>query len=180
MVASRNSPSTRRRAGRSHQASVEDPRAYLLAAVARFVRRARKIEGPRRISLLGSLTTAKPQPKDADVLVLLAPELDLAALAAAARQLQGHAQSANLGADIFLASEDHRYIGRICPWRECLPRAACRARHCGLRPHLNDDLDVITLEPDLIRHPPLDLWPEITRRSELPKDVEALLLAGLR
>ena len=48
--------------------SVVDPRGHLLSAVLAFVR---ATPGVRRIALIGSLTTNKPMPKDADVLVII-------------------------------------------------------------------------------------------------------------
>jgi len=105
--------------------------------------------------------------------------MDLSQLARAGRRLKGQAQAINLGADIFLAGADGRYLGRICHYRECHPRMACRARHCGRRGHLNDDLHVVTLLPELVAVPPVDLWPRVVRRLAMPPDVEALLLAEL-
>ena len=68
------------------------------------------------------------------------------------------------------------YLGRTCPYRECRPgiRTSCRARHCGRRPYLNDDLDVLNLPADVIAAPPLDLWPRVIARAELPPDVREL------
>jgi hypothetical protein len=105
--------------------------------------------------------------------------LDLAQLARVSRRLKGTAQTINLGADIFLAGQEGQYIGRICRYRECHPRAACRAQNCGSRPHLNDDLHVVTLSKDLIAAPPAELWPKVIRRQMMPADVEGLLLRGL-
>ncbi len=85
----------------------------------------------------------------------------------------------NLGADIFLADELGRYIGRICNYRECFPRAACLAQNCGRQAHLNDDLQVVTLANELIAAPPVTLWPNVVRRVTLPPDVEELLLTEL-
>lgn len=85
----------------------------------------------------------------------------------------------NLGADIFLADEGGRYIGRICHYRQCFPRIACLAEHCGRREHLNDDLHVVTLSKELIAVPPVTLWPQVVRNSAVPHDVEALLLTEL-
>jgi len=85
----------------------------------------------------------------------------------------------NLGADIFLANAEGRYVGRICHYRECRPRVACRAQNCGRQRHLNDDLQVVTLASALIASPPVELWPEIHRRVPVPGDVEELLLAVL-
>jgi hypothetical protein len=157
--------------------SIAEPRPALLAAVRAFVQAAAGCAGVQRIALVGSLATDKPVPKDADVLVTIDAAMDLTALARAGRRLKGQAQTINLGADIFLADQDGCYLGRICHYRECHPRVLCRARHCGRRQHLNDDLDVVTLSQDLLAAPPVDLWPTIVRRLALPPDVEASLLA---
>lgn len=163
----------------SHQ-KTEELRAWLLYAVAVFVDRARQCPGVLRIALLGSLTTCKRTPKDADVLVTVADAADLEPLARAGRQLKGVAQSRNAGADIFLASPAGGYLGRICHWRRCQPfvRAGCMARHCGRRPYLNDDLDVIALASERVTAPPIELWPTVIRRVKVPNDVETRLLGG--
>ena len=159
--------------------SVSDPRPHLLNAVLAFVRAARSMPGVLRIALLGSLATDKPVPKDADVLVTIDPAIDLGPLARLGRRLQGTAQTVNLGADIFLADAAGRYIGRVCHYRECRPRVACRALSCGLRQHLNDDLQIVTLSPTLVHAPPIDLWPRSLARCPVPADTQALLVAEL-
>jgi hypothetical protein len=159
--------------------SIAEPRPALFAAVGAFVQAVGGRAGIRRISLLGSLATGKAVPKDAEALFTIDADLDLSELARAGRRLKGTAQTINLGADIFLADADERYLGRICDYRECHPRIACSARHCGRRDHLNDDLDVVTLAPELIAAPPVELWPRVVRRVALPDDVETLLLAEL-
>jgi predicted nucleotidyltransferase len=153
-------------------------RDYLLAEVRLFVEHARVCPGVRRIALIGSLTREKSDPKDADVLVTVDDDADLTSLATAGRKLKGHAQNRNRGADIFLADPSGDYLGRICHWRECYPgiRASCDARHCGRRPFLHDDLDDVTLDASLIDTPPLELWPRILRRVELPGDVETQVI----
>jgi hypothetical protein len=157
--------------------SVAEPRRPLLLAVYSFVRAARAYPGVRRISLLGSLVTAKAIPKDVDLLVTIDRTMDLTDLARAGRRLMGSAQTLNLGADIFLADTTGRYLGRICHYRECHPRSACLAQHCAHREHLNDDLHIVTLTKDLLASPPVDLWPNVVRRLTLPIDVEEILLA---
>jgi hypothetical protein len=158
---------------------VPNPRPHLLNAVLAFVRAARWTPGVCRIALLGSLATDKPVPKDADVLVTIDAAMDLDPLARLGRRLKGTAQTINLGADIFLADEAGRYLGRICHYRECFPRVACRALSCGLRQHLNDDLQIVTLSPMLISAPPIDLWPRIVARCLVPTDTQTLLVAKL-
>ena len=134
--------------------------------------------GVTRIALIGSLTTEKVHPKDADVLVVIPDDVDLVPLAIAGRRLKGTAQQRNCGADIFIANPGEEYRGRICHWRECRPglRISCDARHCGQRAHLHDDLGDVTLQVTLIRNPPLEERPLIVRRCEVPRDVEELLL----
>jgi hypothetical protein len=159
--------------------TVAEPRRPLLLAIRSFVLAARGCRGVLRIALLGSLTTIKAIPKDADVLVTIDRVMELAELARAGRQLQGFAQSMNLGADIFLADDRGCYIGRICHYRKCFPRAACHAQNCGHREHLSDDLQVVTLTNELIAAPPVILWPNVVRRITVPSDVEELLLTEL-
>ena len=161
------------------QPTVSEPRPVLLAHALTFVRAAIACPGVRRVALVGSMTTPKPIPKDIDLLVSVAESVDLPTLALAGRRLKGGCNSINLGADIFLCTEDHRYLGRICPHRECHFRASCEAFSCGVTQHLRDDLDQMTLKPDLIRNPPFVLWPEIRRSKTAPEDVEALLLRPL-
>ncbi len=169
----------RRHRPRDPSPSVAEPRRPLLLWAYSFVRAACLCPGVRRIALLGSMTTAKAIPKDVDLLVTIEQMMNLSQLARSGRRLKGSAQTVNLGADIFLADTAGHYLGRICHYRECHPRAACRAQHCGLRAHLNDDLQVVTLSKDLIASPPIELWPKIVRRLTVPADVEEILLTKL-
>ena len=152
-------------------------REQMLAGVVGFVRAVAPLVGVRRIALIGSIMTAKPTPKDIDLLVTVADDADLAPLARCARQLQGRLQGLNHWADVFLADERWRYLGRTCTWRECRPgiRASCDALHCGRRPHLHDDLGDVRLNQALIASPPVEIFPTVIRRSPVPPDVEALL-----
>jgi hypothetical protein len=113
---------------RSPSPSVSEHRRPLLLGAYSFVRAASAYAGVRRISLLGSLATAKAIPKDVDLLVTIDSTMDLTQLARACRRLMGSIQSINLGADVFLADVAGRYLGRICYYRECRPRAACDRR----------------------------------------------------
>jgi predicted nucleotidyltransferase len=149
----------------------------LLEATFWFVQSVAQLAGVRRIALVGSILRDRRSPKDVDLLVYVADDADLADLAAAARRLQGRLQSQNRGADVFLADEHGRYLGRTCPWKVCQPgiRASCDAIHCGRRSHLHDDLGTIRLPDSLIAAPPLDLWPVVVRRCRPPADVERLV-----
>ena len=64
-------------------------RQQMLAGVLGFVRAVAPIVGVRRIALIGSIATAKPTPKDVDLLVTVTDDADLAPLARCARRLQG-------------------------------------------------------------------------------------------
>lgn len=156
-------------------------RVFLLCEVLHFLERASACPGVRRVALIGSLVSDKEDPKDADVLVTIDDDADLAPLAAAGRKLMGRAQSRNKGADIFLADSSGNYIGRTCHWRRCYfgARASCDARNCGRRTFLHDDLDAVSLDARLISEPPLELWPAIVRRAQLPSDVETHLVQRL-
>lgn len=152
-------------------------REFLLDEVADFVRKASRLDGVKRIALLGSVTTSKPEPKDVDVIVTVEDDMDLTVLAKVGRQLAGHAQSRNKGADVFLADPTGSYIGRTCHWSRCRPGvcASCDAMHCGLRAYLHDDLGAVTLTAKLVKEPPVDLWPQVVRRAKLPEDVERMI-----
>jgi len=146
---------------RAMRDTFENHRTELLDGLRRFVVAARSVAGVRQIALVGSIVTTKPNPKDIDGLVVLADDADLALLAKHARRLQGHAQSFNRGADVFVADGRGNYIGRTCRWKDCRPgvRQACDARHCGRRPYLHDDLDAMTLSRSVVSAPPVTLWP---------------------
>jgi hypothetical protein len=156
-------------------------RTRLIAEVLAFVQAASHVPGVTRIALIGSLTTNKPDPKDADLLVTVTDDADLAALAALGRKLQGHAQGFNCGGEVFLSDPDGTYLGRTCPWRQCAQgiRMSCDARHCGWRPYLHDDLDAIVLHERLVVAPPIELWPRIGARVPLPKDIAEGLIVPL-
>jgi hypothetical protein len=152
-------------------------RVRLICEAFAFARAASDVPGVRRISLLGSILTTRADPKDVDLLVRVADDADLTGLAACARRLKGRTQAFNRGADVFLVNAGGRYLGRTCHWKVCGPgvRVACDALHCGARPYLHDDLGTIELPATLVARPPLDLWPTVERRCDLPADVARLL-----
>ena len=161
----------------SAQANLSPLRKFLLVEALSFIRSASQLPGVCRIALIGSLMTEKPDPKDIDLLLTVADDVDLERLAGAGRRLKGRAQGRNSGADIFLLNLRGEYIGRTCQWRECAPgvRMACRADHCGRRPYLYDDLRVITLAQELVSTPPLQLWPAVVSHGAIPSDVQVWL-----
>ena len=141
------------------------------------------MQGVKRVALLGSLATTKVNPKDVDLLLTVEETMNLAQIATAGRKLQGRIHSlahGNYGADLFVASPQHEYLGRLCKHRDCSGyRRSCEAVHCGQRPYLRDDLRSVTLEKSLVVAPPLDLWPTIITRVVVPPDVDEHLLQPL-
>jgi hypothetical protein len=158
-----------------------DIRLDLVAAVLDFVGSVRELPGVLRIALIGSLTTDRLDPKDADLLVTVADDADLGALAKAARRMQGRAQSSNRGADIFLLDPRGRYIGRTCQWKDCRPgiRQSCDALHCGQRHYLHDDLAAVKLPREITDSPAIELWPGLVTRVSVPQDLKAGLIDKL-
>ena len=140
------------------------------------------LSGVLRIALIGSLTTAEPDPKDVDLLVTVSDDADLEPLAKLGRKLQGHAQQLNRGGEVFLADPQNNYLGRTCPWKQCGPgiRLSCDALHCGQRHYLHDDLKTIRLAKKIVAAPPIELWPQVVARVSIPADVEQGLIAPLR
>ena len=134
-----------------------------------------------RIALIGSLTTERLDPKDADLLVTVTDDTDLSALAKAARRMQGRAQSSNRGADVFLVDPGGRYLGRICHWKECGvgARKSCDALHCGQRHYLHDDFAAVTLAGDVTASPAIELWPRLVTRVPVPRDLKVGLIDKL-
>lgn len=152
------------------QTSGDSIRKQMLAGIVRFVRAVAPPVGVRRTALIGSIMTAKPTPKDVDLLVTVTDRADLAPLARCARQLQGRLQGLNHWADVFLADDrGHYHVGRTCTWRECRPgiRASCDALHCGRRQHLHDDLGDVRLNQALNAGPPVEIWRTVVRRSHV-------------
>ena len=149
-------------------------RHQLIVLTIEFVEVAKRIPGVTRIALIGSLATTKDDPKDADLLVTITDEANLAPLAKVTRKLQGRAQSLNRGGEVFLADQNGNHIGRICPWKRCGPgiRQSCDALHCGRRHYLHDDLDTVQLSADLVATPPIELWPRYVAHTDIPKDLQ--------
>lgn len=163
-------------------------RLRLIAETLRFVRGViaadggSPLEGVLRIALIGSLATAKPDPRDIDLLITVGDGMELAPLASRARRLHEAAQTAHREADVFLTNSEGGYIGRICRQIDCGHgvRINCRALHCGHRPFLYDDLHLVRLSARLIEQPPIILWPNLIVRVPVPNDLQTGLIAPLQ
>lgn len=151
-------------------------RRELLAHLPWFVRSVAKVEGVRKISILGSITTEKLKPKDIDFLVMIDDAAELEPVARIGRKLKGRTGSEKGGADIFLTDTLGKYIGRTCSWKECRKgiRISCEALNCGQRHYLYDDLQKVTLSAETIVGA-LELWPMVEKRVGLPEDLESVI-----
>ena len=145
----------------------------LIQLATAFVQDAVRVPGVTRVALVGSITTAKPNPKDVDLLVTVEDLADLTPLAVIGRRLKGKTGRLGSGADIFLANPRGKYVGRICEWKECRPgvRIRCDALHCGRRHYLHDDLKAVRLASELVQSPPVILWPEPRWTEPVPPDL---------
>lgn len=146
-------------------------REHLISAGLDFVAVVSQMPGVERVALVGSICTPKPNPKDVDVLVTIAPSVDMEKLATLGRKLKGKMQGINSGADIFLADPHGRYLGRTCSFKECHYRVGCEGRQCGPESYLCDDLHNLNLDRELIANPKIVLHPRIIVRGELPEDL---------
>ncbi len=154
-------------------------RTTLLQGALEFVGKARQLQGVSRIALIGSLTTNKPKPKDADLLVTIDETINIKQLAKLGRTFKGKAQSLNSGVDIFLCNSAGEYLGRTCRYRECHARDACHGQSCRPGHHICDDLHIVCLNSDLIQLPPTELWPQVIYRNKVPEDVKTIVLEPL-
>src|SRR5271166_193701 len=124
------------------QASVPDPRRHLLSAVLAFVRAARSSPGVLRIALLGSLSTNKPVPRDADVLVTIDAAMDLSSLARFGRRLKGTAQTISTA---FVESTINQVVSKRFVKKQQM-QWTLRGAHLLLQTRtkvLNEDLDEV-------------------------------------
>jgi len=87
----------------------------------------RRMAGEGRTIVFSSHILDEVERLAENVLVVVADDADLAQSATASRRLQGHAQSFNRGADVFLADERGTYIGRTCHWKDAGPAYGSRA-----------------------------------------------------
>jgi len=157
--------------------SLASVRETLLDAGVWFIESVLACPGVLGIALIGSIVTPKKNPKDIDLVLYIADDADLIQVAALARRLKGRLQAHNLGADAFLANANREYLGRTCSWNDCRPgvRASCDALNCGRRPYLHDDLTTVMLATDLVREPPVEIWPRCVLRSSIAADVKRMV-----
>ncbi len=164
-----------------HDSDQTPMRSRLLVEMRDVVDAIIKTPGVTRVALIGSLAADVAEPRDADLLVSVQDDANLATLAKLGRRWRAFVQSLHCSGDIFLTDLQGNYLGRTCPWKECgtqiNPR--CDARHCGRRRFLHDDLNTIRLSRQVTALPPIELWPHVVQRSPAPDDVHEILLKPL-
>ncbi len=170
--------------GSEHVPESDEPpmRTLLLREMAEVVCALKRAPGVTRIAMIGSLATTVETPRDADLLVSVDNEVNLATLARLGRRWRAFVQSLHCSGDIFLADNRENYLGRTCPWKDCGldHNPHCDARHCGRRHYLHDDLNTIRLSRQVTLTPPVELWPEIVLRVPVPQDVTDILIRSLQ
>ena len=139
-----------------------------------FAINAAQLSGVQRIALVGSIATPKKRPKDIDLLVTISEDVDIKALATLGRKLSGKQLSVGGGADVFLANEKHEYLGRTCSYRECHPRVSCEGSQC-LGTYIRNDFHLVNLKKQLVKLPPVELYPAVLIRELIPEDLQSAL-----
>jgi hypothetical protein len=156
-------------------ASRANVRDSLLEAALWFVQAAAQLSEVQRIVLIGSILSDRQSPErrrptgvrcrrcrsrtaGGTPAPRAAPEPE-----PLCRRILGRRATPVFGSDLFL---------EVVPARDS---RLSDALHCGRRPHLHDDLATIRLPDSLIAAPPLELWPIVVRRCQVPADVERLV-----
>jgi len=158
----------------------KENRMRMLNVVKEFLPVIERTNGVGFIGLIGSLARDSPKPKDIDLVVCVTPSSDLSELATIFRRIAGRMSQIGKGADMFIYDDETgKYLGRICPYRDCGPAIRrCDADHCGMRPYLKDDLSVLRLQPFARKKVPVELYPR--RRyhpPQVPHDLNDVLLS---
>ena len=149
-------------------------RSVILDCAQWFVGEIKKLDGIKRVALIGSICTDKKNPRDIDILITIHEGTDIKRIATLKRKLQGRIQRGSLGADVFLV-ENGQYIGRPCQYKEPWVRVVCASDKnvCSLgRPFLCDTSQNFQLSKDVVDNPPIILWPEARADIEIPCDIK--------
>ena len=151
-------------------------RAAFIRNALEFAEKISQLEGVRRIAIVREITTPMKNPEILCLVVTVSEDAPIKPIADAGRKLKSRMQSmpTAAGADVFLASETHEYLGRTCSYRECHPRAACQGSQCN-GTFVNNDFHVFTLEKEVIQSPPVEVFPQVIIRSRIPDDLRRAL-----
>jgi len=137
-----------------------DKRDRLDHMAGQFVEEASQVRGVEEIAAFGSYVTAKPEPRDLDLMVFISKQTNIPRLAKCARRLTPIYH----GWEVFLFEANTRhYLGRICFRKQCPSRSVdCAMPGCGAIPLVRVIPD-FTFDPaQAFTHRPEVLW----RRGE--------------
>lgn len=97
-----------------------------------FAEEASRVQGVEEIAAFGSYVTAKPEPKDLDLMVFISDQVNIPRLAKCARRLSPIYH----GWEVFLfEANTRRHLGRVCVRKQCPARSVdCAAPGCGAIP----------------------------------------------
>jgi predicted nucleotidyltransferase len=125
-----------------------------------FVREASQVQGVEEIVAFGSYVTAKPEPRDLDLMVFVSEDADIPHLAKCARRLT----PIYYGWEVLLFEADtRRYLGRVCFRKQCPARSVdCAVPGCGAIPLVRAVLGFTFNPAQAFAHRPEVLW----RRGE--------------
>ena len=155
--------------------STPTDRSVLLDCTQWFVEEIKQLDGIIRVALIGSICTNQEKPKDIDILITIREGMDIKGIATLKRKLSGRIQRGSLGADVFLV-ENGQYIGRPCNYREPWVRVSCAEDKnvCHIdRPFLCDTSRNFQLGKEVVKNPPIILWPEVTANIAIPHDIKS-------
>jgi predicted nucleotidyltransferase len=121
-----------------------------------FVKEASQVVGVEEIAAFGSYVTAKPEPKDLDLMVFISAQADIPRLAKCARRLTPIYH----GWEVFLFEADtRRYLGRVCVRKQCPARSIdCAMPGCGAIPLVRIIPDFVFDPAQAFAHRPKVLW----------------------
>lgn len=141
-----------------------------------FAEQLSRKEGVRRVAIVREITQPVKKPHILCLLVTIGEEAPVKPIADVGRKLTGRMLSMpeSVGSDVFLANEQHEYLGRTCNYRECHPRAACRGGQC-YGTYICNDFHIFTLEKEVIESPPVEVFPRVVIRDRIPDDLRQAL-----
>lgn len=125
----------------------------LLVGVAQFAEKLHSCASVVEIGLAGSLASDDEYPNDIDAVLFLDHVDELSVIARFARQMS----SITASWEVFVFTRDFSYLGRICHYKVCRPRAACADKRCGIYPHMYD-LSNFVFDPGVFFSSPFRLF----------------------
>lgn len=141
-----------------------------------FAEQLSRKQGVLRVAIVREITQPVKEPEILCLLVTISEEAPIRPIADIGRKLAGRMLSMPraAGSDLFLANEQHEYLGRTCLYRECHPRVRCEGNQCN-GSYICNDFHVFTLEKEVIQSPPVEVFPRVVIRDRIPNDLRRAL-----